>query len=83
MIPLSWFLFAWIALAVVFCFLSLLTLSVHLRYGLAGFMTYLSTLLFAAVTILTFWSVGAYLQTTDWTQSIDVTPIMRSWFSLP
>ena len=82
MIPLSWLFLAWLILVGLFCLLALLTLAVHLRYGVAGFLTYASALLFIGVAGSVFWMAGSYLQTVDWTQSVDLTPMFLSWFRL-
>lgn len=83
MIPLAWFLFAWIGLAGLFGLLSLITLVIHLKYGLSSFTTYLSAFVFLGVTVIVGWIIGNFVISIDWTQNLDFTSVINSWFNLP
>jgi len=74
MIPLSYFLIAWIILLAIFGFLLLLTLIQMLRHGLPMPSTYISTFLFLAVIAFVVLGVGGHLTTVDWSQSVSLIP---------
>jgi hypothetical protein len=74
MIPLSYFLIAWIIGLGIFAFLLLLTLIQTLRHGLPVPSTYVSTFLFLAVIAFVILGVGVHLTTVDWSGSIAILP---------
>lgn len=74
MIPLSYFLIAWIVLLGIFGIVLLLTLIQVLRHGLPSAGTYVATFLFLAVIALVLLSVSGYLLTVDWTEPIALIP---------
>jgi hypothetical protein len=76
MIPLVYFLFAWLILVLLFAIAALVSVLMALRYGLSGPLTTLSTLVFLGVTCLVLVGTAGYLLNVDWTQSIHL-------FSLP
>ena len=74
MIPLSYFLIAWVILLVIFGVLMLLTLVQMLRHGLASPSTYISTFMFLVVTAgVLLWTL-MYFTSVDWNTSINVLP---------
>lgn len=83
MIPLSWLLIAWLGMLGLFFLVALITLFTHLRYGVASFVTYLSTLLFIGVSAAAILVASNYLVTVDWNQSLDLGPSLGPLFDLP
>lgn len=69
MIPLAWFLGAWLILLVIFGLMTLLTIAMTLRYGLSCFTTYVALGLFIGVIAVVLFLTGAYLLSVDWSQS--------------
>lgn len=80
MLPLSWLLFAWLGMLGLFFLLALITLFTHLRYGVASFITYLSTLAFIGVSTVAIILASNYLVTVDWTQTINLNGVLGSTF---
>ncbi len=74
MIPLVYFVIAWLALVAVFALMTLVTVLMNVRYGLSGLMTYLSTALFLVVICGVLLGVGSYLITVDWSQDVNIIP---------
>jgi hypothetical protein len=74
MLPLSWFLMAWLVLVIIHLLLASVTIMMHLRYGVTGFGTYLSSLVFIGVIVLTLLFTASYLLTVDWNQSLRILP---------
>lgn len=75
MIPLVYFLFAWLAFMMIFAFMSLITVFMNLRYGLSGTTTYVTTGTFVAVSCLVFVAAGTYLLFfVDWNASVGLLP---------
>jgi len=72
MIPLIWFLFAWLILMAVFALGTFLTVSVLLRYGVETTTTYISAAIFLGVIAFVFILTGSYLATVDWSQQINL-----------
>ena len=70
MIPLVYFLFAWLVLVALFAIAALITVVMALRYGLSGLLTTLSTGLFLIVTCFVLVGMGAYLAGVDWNQDV-------------
>lgn len=74
MIPLSFFLTAWIILLAIFGFVLMLTLIQVLRHGLPTAGTYISTFAFLTVIALVLLGVGGHLMTVDWATSVAIIP---------
>lgn len=74
MFPLSWLLLGWLLAIGLFGILSLLTLSIHLKYAVSSFTTYAMTALFLGVTIFTLLFAVTYIASVDWSQSMDLMP---------
>ncbi len=77
-IPLFYFLLVWLVLIGIFLIMSAITLLMYLRFGLAGSMTFLSTLLFVGVAALMLLATAGYLARVDWTQEVSIGSIMPS-----
>lgn len=73
MIPLIWFLLAWLVLVGLFAFATLITVIMHLRFGLSGTWTFVSTGIFLLVALGVLLASGGYLFTVDWSQSFNLT----------
>lgn len=76
MIPLVFFLFAWMILVGIFLIVALITVYMAVRYGLSGPITAFTTLLFIAVTCFILFGTAFVLMSVDWTQSINLIPSM-------
>ncbi|MFA6429983.1 MAG: hypothetical protein WCV84_05830 [Patescibacteria group bacterium] len=74
MIPLSWFLIAWLILVAIFALLALFTIAINTRYGFASLGTYSATAIFLLVAVGVILTTGGYLMTVDWSQSLNVIP---------
>jgi hypothetical protein len=74
MIPLGYFLIAWLVLLAVNAILVLLTLMQMLRHGLPSAFTYLSTLIFVAVIAAVVMGSGLYFMNVNWDVSVNVVP---------
>lgn len=74
MIPLGYFVIAWLVIVAVFLILAFITVLMQLRFGLSGIFTYLAAALFLGVTFFTLLAVGGYLTTVDWTQTVQIVP---------
>ena len=72
MVPLIWFLFAWLALMAIFAIGTFLTVSVLLRYGVAEPTTYVSAALFLGVITVVLLVTSSYLFSVDWSASINL-----------
>ncbi len=72
MIPLPYFLIAWIVLVGIYAIMALLSTYQMLRFGLAGTGTYLSTIIFLAGVLIVIFAASAYLVSIDWTRSVDL-----------
>jgi hypothetical protein len=72
MIPLSVFLLVWLILLGIHVIFSLITILQMTRFGILGFGTYASTVLFVSITIVTLVICGAYFLTIDWTQPLTI-----------
>lgn len=82
MIALSWFLLAWLIMLGLFFLVALITLITHLRYGVANFMTYFSTVTFIGVVALALLFTSGYLTQVDWTQNLDLGPTLGPLFDV-
>jgi hypothetical protein len=74
MIPLGYFLIAWLILLAVYAALVLFTLIQMLRHGLPTPFTYVSTFVFMAVIAAVVLGSGTYFLDVDWNQTVDVVP---------
>jgi hypothetical protein len=74
MIPLGYFLIAWLVLVGLFCLLAFVTVVMQLRYGMSGTITFVSTTLFLVVSAAIILGMGWYLLMLDWSQEVQVIP---------
>jgi hypothetical protein len=74
MIPLSWFLVAWLILLAIYALLVLFTLIQMLRHGLPSPLTYASTFLFVAVIAAVVLGSGMYFLNVNWNESVSLLP---------
>lgn len=72
MIPLIYFLIAWVVFLAIFTIMSLLTMMQMLRFGLAGLGTYASTFIFMAFSVVIVLGSAAYFAGVDWNQTADI-----------
>lgn len=82
MIPLIWFLFAWLFLMVVFAIGTFLTVMMVVRNGLSTATTYLSTAFFLLVIAVTLIVTGFYLLRVDWSQTLPLVNTLVSPLTL-
>jgi len=82
MIPLSYFLIAWLMAVAIFALISLFTVMINVRYGLAAFGTYASSAMFLIVAVAVILVTGSYLLTVDWSQTFNVLPSAAPAFGL-
>jgi hypothetical protein len=76
MVPLSYFLVAWVAFLAIYGILVFVTLIQMLRHGLPSVGAYITTFFFLLITAGTvIWTV-LYFTTVDWNIQIDLTPRM-------
>lgn len=74
MIPLAWFLIAWIACVGLFLLASVVTIALALRFGLTGSKTFVLCLLYLLVGLVVVGTVGTYALTVDWSQALPIFP---------
>jgi len=72
MVPLGYFLIAWLVLLAFYAVFVLITLIQMLRHGLPSPFTYLSTFIFIAVIAAVVLGCGMYFLNVDWDQTIHV-----------
>lgn len=82
MIPLVYFMFAWLVLVAIFAIVALITVLMALRFGLSGPMTTLATAIFVGVAAAILIVTGSYLIGIDWTQNVGFTSSSASPYSL-
>ncbi|MCC6564009.1 hypothetical protein IT087_03895 [Candidatus Uhrbacteria bacterium] len=82
MIPLGYFLIAWLVLVAIFALMAFVTVIMNVRYGLSGLMTYVSTAIFLIVVCAVLFMVGGYLATVDWSQEADLVPSSNNVYEL-
>lgn len=82
MLPLGYFLIAWLALLGLYAVLLLLTLLQVIRHGLSTPSAYISTFVFIIVVVAVVVGTGLYLTGVDWTKSVNVLPEGLNFFFL-
>lgn len=70
MIPLSYFLIAWILLASIFFLYALITVGVYLKFGVAGSFTSATAALFLGVALIVICGSAYYFTMVDWSKPI-------------
>jgi hypothetical protein len=76
MVPLSYFLIAWVALLAIYGILVFITLIQMLRHGLPSISAYITTFLFLLVTVgVVIWTT-LYFTGVEWGIQIDLSPRM-------
>jgi hypothetical protein len=83
MIPLVYFLFAWLVLMLLFAIGTLITVVMAMRYGLSGLTMTLATAVFLFVTCLVLIGMAGYLLGVDWSQNINVMNSVNLNFGAP
>ncbi len=73
MIPLVWVLVLWLAGVTLFLILSLLTITLALRFGVGGLRTFFFCGLYLAGSVLVIGVVALYATQVDWSQAIRFT----------
>lgn len=82
MIPLVYFVIAWLVLIAIFALLTFITVLMNVHYGLSGMLTYLSTAIFLVVICGVLLGVGSYLITIDWSQDVNIIPTSSNTLEL-
>jgi hypothetical protein len=72
MIPLLYFLIAWVVLLAIYALMALLSVVQMLRFGLTGLGTYLSTFCYLALASGTILVCALYFSGVDWTGSVNL-----------
>lgn len=70
MIPLGYFLVAWLVLVGIFAVMALITVLMNVRFGLSGIVTYAMTALFLGVVCVVLLATGGYFLSVDWSQDV-------------
>ena len=70
MIPLSFVLLAWFVMMLVFVIFAILSVAIHMRFGLSGTFTTATAGIFLAVGIIVILATGIYFIQIDWSQNI-------------
>lgn len=70
MIPLVWLLLLWLAGVTLFLILSLLTITLALRFGVSGLHTFFFCGIFLAVSAVVIGLVGLFALQVDWSQAL-------------
>lgn len=85
MIPLVWILLIWLAGVTIFLILSLLTITLALRFGVSGLHTFFFCAMFLAVSALVIGGVALFALNVDWSQTIafGVNPAASDTFLFP
>jgi len=82
MIPLIWFLVAWLAILAVFAVMALVSVLINIRFGLASFGTYAISAIFLIVAVFVILLTGSYIATVDWSQSLNILPAAAPNYTL-
>ncbi|MFA4954609.1 MAG: hypothetical protein WC641_04820 [Patescibacteria group bacterium] len=72
MIPLIYFLIAWVVFLAIYALMALLSVVQMLRFGLTGLGTYLSTFFYLAVASGALIVCALYFSGVDWTGSVNL-----------
>jgi hypothetical protein len=72
MIPLYYFLAAWLIFFGIYCIMALISTLQLVRLGLSGVGTFFGTALFLVVLVFAVLGMGSYLVTVDWHQEVNV-----------
>ena len=78
MIPLSYFLIAWILLIALYAVLAVVTVIQMVRFAVASNMTYFSTAVFLIVAFLGLGATLVYFLTVDWTSGVNLGTIFQA-----
>jgi hypothetical protein len=70
MIPLSYFLIAWLVLLGLYFLMSMISVMQMVRFGIAGFGTYAATGIYLVIFVLTVLGCSVYFLTVDWTEIV-------------
>jgi hypothetical protein len=70
MIPMSFFLLAWFVLVFIFVIFAILSLAVHMKFGLSTAFTTVSAGIFLGVSILVMAAAGVYILRVDWSRNL-------------
>lgn len=80
MVPLGYFLIAWLVLLAIYAVLVLITLIQMLRHGIPSAFTYISTFVFIAVIVLVVVGCGLSFLNVNWNCSVNVIPEGMGFF---
>lgn len=83
MFPLIYLLIPWIVLVAIFIIMSALSIMQMMRFGLSGADTYLSTLIFAAVSATVIVGCAIYFLAIDWNAPLDFGALIQSSIQVP
>ncbi|MEO5927740.1 MAG: hypothetical protein ABIO72_03390 [Patescibacteria group bacterium] len=78
MIPLSYFLLAWIVLLAIYALLTLVSVIQMVRFAVASSMTYFSTAVFLIVAVLAIGATCVYLATVDWNLALNLGSLFQA-----
>lgn len=70
MIPMSFLLLAWLVLVAIFVLFALLTIGVHIRFGISNTTTTVTAGIFLTVSILVILATGIYFLQVDWSKNV-------------
>jgi|GEM_PF-939806 len=70
MIPLAYLFLAWLIFVAIFVLFAILTVTVHMRFGVSGSFTTVTGVIFLIVGILVILVSGIYFTQVDWSQNI-------------
>jgi len=70
MIPMSFLLLAWLIFVAIFVLFALLTIAVHIRFGISNPITTVSAGIFLTVSILVILATGIYFLQVDWSKNV-------------
>lgn len=82
MIPLVYFLIAWLVFIAIFVLMSFITVIMNMRYGLSGSVTVMTTAIFIGVSCAILLGVGIFLLNVDWSTSLNAIPDTSNAFEL-
>ncbi len=70
MISMSILLVAWLVLVAIFVLFAILTIAVHIRFGISSPFTTVSAGIFLVVSILVIFASGVYFLQVDWSKNV-------------